>query len=86
MGKGLTMQRTTVPASEREKYFQRLKESKAHYTAANCRFWAFEESALKGAFVEFVEADDEASLSNAHSSAPHRIFDPARIYRETEIR
>jgi hypothetical protein len=81
----LTIQRTTVPLSERERYFQRLKASKEHYAAANCRFWVFEESSLPGAFVEFTEADDEASLSNAHASAPHRPMDPARIYQETEI-
>lgn len=81
----LTIQRTTVPLSERERYFQRLKASKEHYAAAKCRFWVFEESSLPGAFVEFTEADDEASLSNAHASAPHRPMDPARIYQETEI-
>ena len=81
----LTIQRTTVPHSERERYFQRLKASKEHYASANCRFWVFEESALPGAFVEFTEADDAISLSNAQASAPHRIMDPARIYQEREI-
>jgi len=85
MGRRLTIQRTTVPYSERERYFERLKASKEHYTAANCRFWVFEESALPGAFVEFTESDDEASLIHAHSTAPQRIFDPTRIYHETEI-
>ncbi len=81
----LTMQRMTVTASERDRYFERLKANKAHYAAANCRFWVFEESALPGAFVEFTEADDEVSLSNAHASAPHPPMDPARVYQETEI-
>jgi len=81
----LIFQRTTVPSVEREKYFERLRASKAHYTQANCRFWAFEESALPGAFVEFIEADDETSLSSAHASAPHRVLDPSRIYYEVEI-
>ena len=81
----LTIQRTTVPYSERERYFQRLKANKEHYSAANCRFWVFEEMSLPGAFVEFTEADDEESLINAHSTAPHRVMDPARIYQETEI-
>jgi hypothetical protein len=81
----LTIQRTTVPYSEREQYFRRLKASKEHYAAANCRFWVFEESSLPGAFVEFTEADDDASLINAHATAPHRVMDPARIYQETEI-
>jgi hypothetical protein len=81
----MTIQRTTVPNIEREKYFERLSASKAHYAQSNCRFWVFEESALPGAFVEFTEADDEASLINAHASAPHRVLDPARIYHELEI-
>ncbi len=81
----MTIQRTTVPHVEREKYFERLSASKAHYAQENCRFWVFEESALPGAFVEFTEADDEASLINAHASAPHRVLDPARIYHELEI-
>ncbi len=81
----LTIHRMTVPYSERESYFQRLKASKEHYAAANCRFWVFEESSLPGAFVEFTEADDEVSLSNAHATAPHPVMDPARVYQETEI-
>ena len=85
MPRRLTIQRTTVPFSERENYFARLKASKAHYNQANCRFWVFEESSLPGAFVEFTEADDDVSLTNAHATAPHRVLDPARIYYETEI-
>ncbi len=85
MPRKLTFQRTTVPSSERNKYFERLKATKAHYEQANCRYWVFEESSLPGAFVEFTEADDEVSLANAHATAPHRVLDPARIYHETEI-
>jgi hypothetical protein len=85
MARRLTIQRTTVPQAERARYFDRLKASRDHYTSANCRFWVFEESSLPGAFVEFTEADDEAALIKAHATAPHRIFDPARIYQETEI-
>ena len=85
MPRRMTIQRTTVPSVEREKYFERLRASKAHYAQAKCRFWVFEESALPGAFVEFTEADDETSLINAHASAPHRVLDPARIYHELEI-
>jgi hypothetical protein len=80
----LTIQRTTVPASEREKYFQRIRASRSHYAAANCRFRVFEEGGLQGAFIEFVEADDEQTLTIAHANAPHRVLDPARIYSETE--
>jgi hypothetical protein len=85
MARTLTIQRTTVPFSERASYFERLKASKAHYTQASCRFWVFEEASLPGAFVEFTEADDQVSIANAHATAPHRVLDPARIYHETEI-
>lgn len=81
----MTVQRTTVPASERERYFERLRASRSHYAAANCRFRVFEETGLPGAFIEFVEADDETTLTVAHANAPHRILDPGRIYNETEI-
>ncbi len=85
MGRALTIQRTTVPASERERYFERLRASSKYYQAANCRFWVCEERSLTGAFIEFTEADDEATLKVAHESAPHRVLDPARIYQEREI-
>ena len=85
MGRALTIQRTTVPASERERYFERLRACSSHYKAANCRFWVCEETALPGAFIEFTEADDATTLTVAHANAPHRIFDPGRIYQEKEI-
>lgn len=85
MPRALTIQRTTVPASERASYFERLRACRSHYVAANCRFWVFEESALTGAFIEFFEADDETTLTVAHANSPYRILDPARIYQETEI-
>jgi hypothetical protein len=81
----LTISRTTVPKGDRDSYFARLQERKAHYKAANCRFWVFEEAALPGAFIEFTEADDAETLSGAHANAPHRILDAARIYREVEL-
>ena len=85
MPRRMTIQRTTVPNSDREKYFERIKAAKAHYRDANCRFWVFEESGLRGAFVEFTAADDEAALMNAQASAPLKILDPGRIYHELEI-
>ena len=85
MGKALTIQRTTVPAGERGKNFERLAACSSHYKAANCRFWVYEESALPGAFIEFTEADDVTTLTVAHANSPYRVLDPARIYHETEI-
>ena len=85
MARAITIQRTTVPANGREKYFERLRACSSHYRAANCRFWVCEESSLTGAFIEFTEADDETTLTVAHANSPYRILDPARIYHETEI-
>jgi len=81
----LTIQRTTVPASERQKYFEKIRALSSHYKAAGCRFRVFEETGLPGAFIEFVEADDETTLTVANANAPYRVLDPARIYHETEI-
>ena len=85
MARTLTISRTTVPLGDRAKYFERLGLRKAHYEAANCRFWVFEEVALPGAFIEFTEASDATILSDAHANAPHRILDAARIYKEVEL-
>ena len=85
MPRALTIQRSTVPIAEREKYLEALKGKRAHYLAANCRFWVFEEASLSGAFIEFTESDDENALAAAHESASHRILDPTRIYRELEL-
>ena len=85
MPRALTIQRTTVTASERARYFERLKICHSHYTAANCRFWVCEEASLPGAFIEFTEADDATTLTVAHANSPYRILDPARIYHETEL-
>ena len=85
MARALTIQRTTVPSGERERYFEKLRACSSHYRAANCRFWVCEESALPGAFIEFTEADDAKTLIIAHANSPHRILDPGRIYNETEI-
>ncbi len=85
MARALTIQRTTVPSSERARYFDKLRVASEHYRSANCRFWVCEEASLPGAFIEFTEADDASTLAVAHANAPHRILDPARIYNETEI-
>jgi len=45
----------------------------------------FEEAGLPGAFLEFCEAPDAATLARAHASAPERMLDPARIYHEVEL-
>ncbi len=85
MPRALSIKRSIVPLSERAKYLERLKARKDYYKKANCEFWVFEEAALTGAFIEFVEAADADTLESAHSSAPEPVLDPARIYTEVEL-
>jgi len=85
MPRALSIQRSIVPAGDRAKYIERVKARRAHYEKAKCRFWVFEEAALVGAFIEFTEADDAATLAAAHASSPDRVLDPARIYTEVEL-
>ena len=85
MSRALTIHRIVVPPADRNKFFERLRAKEAHYKAMGCRFWAFEEQALPGAFVEFCEADSVASLTAAHTAAPERVHDPSRIYTQVEL-
>ena len=86
MARVLSIHRLTVTPSERKKYSERLKKKRAHYEGAGCRFWVFEEAGLPGAFLEFFEADDQATLSRAHAAAPDPVLDPNRIYQEVELK
>jgi hypothetical protein len=85
MPRALSIKRSIVPLSERTKYLERLKTRKDYYKRAVCEFWVFEEAALTGAFIEFVEAADAATLEAAHAGAPEPVLDPARIYTEVEL-
>jgi hypothetical protein len=85
MGRALTIQRSLVPRADREKYFERISRKRAHYQAAKCRFWVFEEMGLPGAFIEFFEADDPEILARAHAASPERVLDAARVYKQVEI-
>ncbi len=85
MPRALTIQRSLVTPSERERFFERVSRKRAFYEKANCRYWLFEESALPGAFLEFFEAADAATLARAHAGAPEPVLDAARIYREVEL-
>jgi hypothetical protein len=86
MPRALTIHRSVVSPHDREKFFERLRAKEQHYTSMGCRFWAFEELALSGAFVEFCEADSAQALSAAHAAAPTRVHDPARIYTQVELK
>lgn len=85
MARSLTIQRTTIPPSERDRYFARLRARSAHYKSRGCRFWVFEDVELRGAFVEFTEADDLKTLTDAHSSAPDAGAGPSRVYTIAEL-
>jgi hypothetical protein len=86
MPRALTIQRTTVTPRERERFNERLRRKAEYYAKANCRFWVFEETGLPGAFLEFFEASDAATLAKAHAGAPEQILDPNRVYQEVELK
>ena len=85
MARAMTIQRAMVPATDRDRYFAKLKARRVHYQQANCRFWVFEEIGLPGLFMEFTEAQDAATLAAAHAKAPERLRDPTRVYTEVEV-
>lgn len=85
MPRSLTLHRTLVPRGDRDRFFERMKRKREHYTSSNCRFWVFEEAGLPNAFIEFFEADDPDTLANAHAAATDRVLDAGRVYIEVEI-
>jgi hypothetical protein len=85
MPRSLTIHRTVVPPADRVRFLERSRAKEAHYTGAGCQYWVFEEQALPGAFVEFCEGPDAATLTAAHAAAPTPILDPARIYSIVEL-
>jgi len=86
MPRALTIQRTLVTPSDRDKFHEKLRRKQAYYAKANCRFWAFEEAGLPGAFLEFFEAADADTLARAHAGSPEPVLDPNRVYREVELK
>jgi hypothetical protein len=84
MQRHLTIQRSTVTSTDRNRYLAGLAERKSQYANAGCRFWVFEEVGLPGAFVEFTESDSESVLRSAHDSVGHIVTAP-RVYQELEI-
>lgn len=85
MARLLTIHRSIVTLSERQRYLEKLKARKAHYSAAGCTFWVFEEVGLSGAFIEFTEAAEAQKLTDAHKAALDQILDGGRIYKEVEL-
>ena len=86
MPRALTIQRTLVTPSDRDRFHDKLRKKADYYTKANCRFWVFEEAGLPGAFLEFFEAADAETLSRAHAAAPEQVLDPNRVYQEVELK
>lgn len=84
MPRALTIQRTLVVPNERDRFAERVARKRAYYAEAGCRYWVFEEAALPGAFLEFFEAGDRATLARAHAAAPDPVLDAGRIYIEVE--
>jgi hypothetical protein len=83
--RALTIQRTLVTPPERKRFHERILERRAYFAKAQCHYWVFEEAGLPGAFLEFVEARDRATLARALGEAPDRVLDPNRVYVEVEL-
>jgi hypothetical protein len=64
------MSRESITAAQNEAFRGRAARSKAHYAAAGCNYWLFEEDGAPGSYVEFVEAPDRETLLAARRAAP----------------
>ncbi|MGI8496474.1 MAG: hypothetical protein ACR2OG_02680 [Gemmatimonadaceae bacterium] len=84
MSRSLVLQRTVVPIAERSRFLEQIRARRVHYETARCRFWLFEEADLPGAYIEFVEAADSATLAAALERAPHAYAEAVRIYQQVE--
>lgn len=85
MPRAISMRHTVVTAAEKAAFRERARESQAHYSGKGCHYWLFEEATLPGAYVEFFEAGDRATLVKAHGGAPTPILESARLYVEVEL-
>jgi hypothetical protein len=85
MRRAISMRHTVVPSAEKAEFRQHARESLAHYAKQGCHYWLFEEASLPGAYVEFFEANDRATLLKAHGGAPTPILESARLYVEVEL-
>ena len=85
MSRALTLSRTIIPLPDRERFFTRARELRAHFQSRGCQYWVFEDAALAGAFIEFAEGKDVDVLSAAYAAAPESGADPERMYREVAL-
>jgi hypothetical protein len=84
-GRALSLQRTIVTPSERDRFLDRARQLREHFSTHDCRYWVFEEAELPGAFIEFTESGNTAALVRALMDAPESVLDPARIYQEVAL-
>lgn len=85
MARALVLQRSIVPPGQREGFLDLLRAKRDYYSRCDCRFWAFEEASLPGAFLEFIEGPDSRTLGAALAGAPEQPRDPGRVYQEVEL-
>lgn len=87
MPRALTIERTAIPSSDRERYMASLRAKAAHFRAAHCRFWVFEDAEVRGSFIEFTEGDDEETLGNAYCtlSESESLRFPIPLYQLVEL-
>ena len=64
------MNRTIVPALDRERFLTRARALKTHFQSRGCQYWVFEDADIPGAYIEFAEADDAQKLADAQGAAP----------------
>lgn len=87
MPRALTIERTAIPSSDRERYMANLRAKAAHFRAAHCRFWVFEDAEVRGSFIEFAEADDDETLGLAYCSLSESksLRFPIPLYQQVEL-
>jgi hypothetical protein len=85
MPRAISMRHTVVPSSDKAEFRERARRSQAHYAGRGCNYWLFEEASLPGAYVEFMEAKDRATLVQAHGDAPMPVLESARLYVQVEL-
>lgn len=85
MPRAISMRHTAVPLAEKTEFRERARQTLAHDSKHGCNYWLFEEATLPGAYVEFVEAKDRATLQHAHTAAPVPVLESARLYIQVEL-
>ncbi len=85
MPRVLTIERSAIPSSDRERYLAALRVKAAHFRASKCRFWVFEDAEVRGSFIEFAEGDDEEALGTAYCAMSEPLRFPIPLYQHVEL-